>query len=257
MSIVAIVGSGSLGGSIAHTIAVRGRVREVRLIDSEERDRAGEGARHPSVIVDRRLQHARCRDQLACGCRWRRRDCAGRRSHPWRARRGSRPGVAASDCRDGDLRTDRVCRSDAARAHDARGARAAHFERSADRIGATCARVSAALAHGVVNERLGCGNRDHSRRSTTRCGGGGVGGGIGIRPATNVPPAGARDCRAERTAAGSLAARSVCTLVGGIAGRRGDRSRIAPAALVFRRRSAGDGGSDARRAWRRWCPASR
>ena len=36
MSVVAIVGSGSLGGSIAHKIAVRGRVREVRLIDPEE-----------------------------------------------------------------------------------------------------------------------------------------------------------------------------------------------------------------------------
>ena len=37
MSVVAIVGSGALGGSIAHKIAVRGRVREVRLIDPEER----------------------------------------------------------------------------------------------------------------------------------------------------------------------------------------------------------------------------
>jgi malate dehydrogenase len=37
MSVVAIVGSGPLGGSIAHKIAVRGRVREVRLIDPEER----------------------------------------------------------------------------------------------------------------------------------------------------------------------------------------------------------------------------
>jgi malate dehydrogenase len=37
MSVVAIVGSGSLGGSIAHKIAVRGRVREVRLIDDDER----------------------------------------------------------------------------------------------------------------------------------------------------------------------------------------------------------------------------
>ena len=37
MSVVAIVGTGSLGGAIAHKIASRGRVREIRLIDSEER----------------------------------------------------------------------------------------------------------------------------------------------------------------------------------------------------------------------------
>ena len=37
MPVVAIVGSGALGGSIARKIAVRGRVREIRLIDPEER----------------------------------------------------------------------------------------------------------------------------------------------------------------------------------------------------------------------------
>jgi malate dehydrogenase len=37
MSFVAIIGSGALGGAVAHTLAVRDRVREVRLIDSEER----------------------------------------------------------------------------------------------------------------------------------------------------------------------------------------------------------------------------
>lgn len=37
MSFVAIIGSGPLGGSVAHKLAARGRVREVRLIDLEER----------------------------------------------------------------------------------------------------------------------------------------------------------------------------------------------------------------------------
>src|SRR3954469_7579616 len=37
MSFVAIIGSGALGGSVAHKLAARGRVAEVRLIDSEER----------------------------------------------------------------------------------------------------------------------------------------------------------------------------------------------------------------------------
>ncbi len=37
MSFVAIIGSGALGGAVAHTLAVRDRIREVRLIDSEER----------------------------------------------------------------------------------------------------------------------------------------------------------------------------------------------------------------------------
>jgi malate dehydrogenase len=37
MSFIAIIGSGPLGGSIAHTLAARDRVREVRLIDAEER----------------------------------------------------------------------------------------------------------------------------------------------------------------------------------------------------------------------------
>ena len=37
MPVVAIVGSGALGGSIARKIALRGRVREIRLIDPEER----------------------------------------------------------------------------------------------------------------------------------------------------------------------------------------------------------------------------
>jgi len=36
MSFVAIIGSGPLGGAIAHKLAARDRVREVRLIDSEE-----------------------------------------------------------------------------------------------------------------------------------------------------------------------------------------------------------------------------
>lgn len=37
MSVIAIVGSGALGGSMARKIAVRGRVHEIRLIDPEER----------------------------------------------------------------------------------------------------------------------------------------------------------------------------------------------------------------------------
>jgi malate dehydrogenase len=37
MSFVAIVGSGPLGGTVAHKLAARGRVDEVRLIDVEER----------------------------------------------------------------------------------------------------------------------------------------------------------------------------------------------------------------------------
>ncbi len=37
MSFVAIIGSGALGGAVAHTLAVRDRVREIRLIDVEER----------------------------------------------------------------------------------------------------------------------------------------------------------------------------------------------------------------------------
>lgn len=37
MSIVAIVGAGALGGTLAHTLAGRGRVDEVRLIDPEGR----------------------------------------------------------------------------------------------------------------------------------------------------------------------------------------------------------------------------
>src|SRR4029453_629710 len=37
MSFVAIIGSGALGGGVAHTLAVGDRVREIRLIDSEER----------------------------------------------------------------------------------------------------------------------------------------------------------------------------------------------------------------------------
>lgn len=37
MSFVAIIGGGALGGAIAHALALRDRVREIRLIDSEER----------------------------------------------------------------------------------------------------------------------------------------------------------------------------------------------------------------------------
>jgi malate dehydrogenase len=37
MSFVAIIGSGALGGAIAHALALRDRIREIRLIDSEER----------------------------------------------------------------------------------------------------------------------------------------------------------------------------------------------------------------------------
>jgi len=37
MSLIAIIGSGAIGGAIAHTLAGRDRVREVRLIDADER----------------------------------------------------------------------------------------------------------------------------------------------------------------------------------------------------------------------------
>ena len=37
MSVVAIIGAGPLGGALAHTLAARGRVGEVRLIDGEGR----------------------------------------------------------------------------------------------------------------------------------------------------------------------------------------------------------------------------
>ena len=36
MSFVAIIGSGALGGAVAHTLAVRDRIGEIRLIDAEE-----------------------------------------------------------------------------------------------------------------------------------------------------------------------------------------------------------------------------
>lgn len=36
MSVIAIIGAGALGGSLAHKLAARSRVREVRLIDPEE-----------------------------------------------------------------------------------------------------------------------------------------------------------------------------------------------------------------------------
>lgn len=37
MSFVAIIGAGSLGGTIAQTLAIRDRLREIRLIDTDER----------------------------------------------------------------------------------------------------------------------------------------------------------------------------------------------------------------------------
>ena len=37
MTVVAIIGAGALGGAVAHKLAARDRVREVRLIDPEER----------------------------------------------------------------------------------------------------------------------------------------------------------------------------------------------------------------------------
>ena len=37
MSVIAIIGSGAIGGSVAHKLAERDRVSEVRLIDSDER----------------------------------------------------------------------------------------------------------------------------------------------------------------------------------------------------------------------------
>ena len=49
MSIVAIIGAGALGGALAHTLAGRGRVDEVRLIDPRGTGRRGQGARHPAV----------------------------------------------------------------------------------------------------------------------------------------------------------------------------------------------------------------
>lgn len=67
MSIVAIVGAGALGGAIAHNLAVRDRVREIRLIDTNVRVAAGKaldiqqaGAVEPfgTTIVAHRDLHA-------------------------------------------------------------------------------------------------------------------------------------------------------------------------------------------------------
>jgi len=67
MSIVAIVGAGTLGGSIAHTLATRDRVREIRLIDTTEQVAAGKaldiqqaGAIVPfsAIVVAHRDLHA-------------------------------------------------------------------------------------------------------------------------------------------------------------------------------------------------------
>ncbi len=68
MSIIAIIGAGTLGGSLAHTLARRERVREVRLIDPSDRAAAGKaldiqqsGAVEPfntTVVAGRDLQAA-------------------------------------------------------------------------------------------------------------------------------------------------------------------------------------------------------
>ena len=67
MSIVAIVGAGALGGAIAHKLAVRDRVREIRLIDTNGRVAEGKaldiqqaGAVEPfgTTIVAHRDLHA-------------------------------------------------------------------------------------------------------------------------------------------------------------------------------------------------------
>jgi malate dehydrogenase len=54
MSFIAIIGSGPLGGSIAHKVAARDRVGEVRLIDAEERIAQGKALdiRQSSPIED-------------------------------------------------------------------------------------------------------------------------------------------------------------------------------------------------------------
>ncbi len=68
MSIIAVVGAGALGGSLAHVLATHERVREVRLIDSADRVAAGKaldiqqaGAIEPfdtTVVAHRDLQAA-------------------------------------------------------------------------------------------------------------------------------------------------------------------------------------------------------
>ena len=57
MGFIAIVGSGALGGAVAHALAVRDRVPEVRLIDPAGSGRARQGPRHPAVLAHRQLQH--------------------------------------------------------------------------------------------------------------------------------------------------------------------------------------------------------
>ena len=53
MPFVAIIGAGPLGGALAHTLAARDRVREVRLIDDDERIAAGKAIdiRQASPVV--------------------------------------------------------------------------------------------------------------------------------------------------------------------------------------------------------------
>ena len=68
MSIIAVVGAGTLGGSLAHLLATRERVREIRLIDPSDRIAAGKaldiqqaGAVEPfdtTVVAGRDLQAA-------------------------------------------------------------------------------------------------------------------------------------------------------------------------------------------------------
>ena len=62
MSFIAILGAGAARRRARAQAGRRGRVREVRLIDRRT-DRGRQGARHPAVVANRRLQHASLGDR--------------------------------------------------------------------------------------------------------------------------------------------------------------------------------------------------
>ena len=235
MGFIAIAGCGALGGALAHKLAGRDRVAEVRLIDPEGRIAQGKALDILQSVPSRTVldpDHVRRRVDRGGGRR--RRRSSGRWRVGKRARRRIRidAGEAAGEC----LRScaDCVRRRRAARADRPRLQRAQSAPSSSARKCAACARVRGAGACGGPPGHERRGRRAADRGRSAERGSGGVGRSRCIGTAAVEPTGSTSDRDAHREDPEPLAAGAVRARLCGVARGRRTARPLQAAILVLR-----------------------
>ena len=247
MSFIAIIGAGPTGGAIAHKIAARDRIGEVRLIDA---DRGVAEGKALDILQSAPIEGFSTR-------------LSGESSI--RAAAGASAIVLADEARGSgeysgeqgltllrqlgafEVRAPIVFAGATQLELLNRGASELRIApRAPDWFCTACARIRSSRVCGARRRFLGSGNLTSSARRPAALGGRRLGRGERLWPAALEPDRGTRYCRPRRADPRAVAAGAVCPCIGGLADRRGNRPRVATAVLVFRGAWTGSG----------WCHAS-